>query len=301
MAATKIVPLILTIILMASAACADEAVVTSRAYKETVGVGERFAYSITVKNAKDVEFPIVSADNLTLVSSELTTVGILNKEYTMQYIMRGFMPGTYAIGGYKVRYKTDSTQKEAAVPSVSVIIQSALFDNDTLIIAPIKGPVEGDGGGSLYWWWLLGAAILIAAAALVYYYMKRRKPKQPPPPPPRLAHEVAYEALQRLMEKNLDKAGLIKEYFTELSSIVRYYIEDRFWLKAPEMTTEEFLHMVRESLELSNVHKELLRDFLNRSDMVKFAKYGPSSAEIEGSFAAAWKFVDETREIPQDD
>ncbi|MEO5360312.1 MAG: hypothetical protein H7843_07660 [Nitrospirota bacterium] len=283
---------------MAGAAAGAPDNVTVSVFKNTVAIGERFLYSIAVKNAKDVEFPVPDADNLTLVKSTLVTRGLFNNEYTMQYVMRGFVPGEYVLSGYRVKYKVAGISKEQDVPPVNVTIHSTLFDNDTLEIAGIKGPEEDTGRRNLYF--IIAAALLTAAvAALIYYLVKRRKGKKALPPPPRRAHETAYEALQRLKEKNLDKSGLIKEYFTELSSIVRYYIEDRFKLKAPEMTTEEFLFMVRGSEELSGAHKELLKDFLNRSDMVKFAKYGPSFDEIQGSFISARKFIDETREFPQ--
>ncbi|MBF0553028.1 MAG: hypothetical protein HQK96_00555 [Nitrospirae bacterium] len=289
---------ILLIFIMTSAASAAWDNVTASANKNVVAIGESFIYSITVKNGKDVGFPIVNADNLTLVKSTLVTRGIFfNKEYTMQYVMRGFIPGEYVLGGVKVKDKAAGTPKEYSVPDVRIAIQSTLFDNDTLEIAGIKGP-QDVGWQGLNWRLIAAALLIAAAAALIYYLVKRRKAKKALPPPPRRAHEVAYEALQRLKEKNLDKAGLIKEFFSELSSIVRHYIEDRFKLKAPEMTTEEFLLMVRDSAELSGTHKELLKDFLNRSDMVKFAQYGPSFDEIRGSFISAQKFVDETRELP---
>ncbi|MBF0516454.1 MAG: hypothetical protein HQK97_04945 [Nitrospirae bacterium] len=296
--ALKTVLTILLILLMASAAAAADDNVTASAFKNTVAIGERFVYSITVKDGKDMEFPTVDVDNLTVVKSSLVTRGFLfDKQYTMQYVMRGFIPGEYTIGGYKVKYKAAGAAKEAGVPPVVVVVQSTLFDNDTLEIAGIHGPVE-DTGARIFYWYIVGALLIAAVAALVYYLFKKRKEKQALSSPPRCAHEIAYEALQRLKEKNLDKAGLIKEYFSELSSIVRYYIEDRFKLKAPDMTTEEFLFMVRDAKELSEAHKDLLRDFLNRSDMVKFAKYGPSFEEIRGSFISAGKFVDETRELP---
>ncbi|MBF0319529.1 MAG: hypothetical protein HQL01_06985 [Nitrospirae bacterium] len=281
--------------MMATTASAAEDNVTASVFKPAVAIGERFTYSITVKNAKDVEFPVVAMDNLTLIKSIPLTQGLFKKEYKMLYVMRGFTPGEYVFPSYTVKYKEVGIAKEARTPEVALTIRSTLYDNDTQELAGIKDTEDVSGRRSL---WILAAVLLIlAAAALAYYLIERWKAKKALPPPPRRAHEIAYEALQRLKEKNLDKAGLIKEYFIELSSIVRYYIEDRFKLRAPEMTTEEFLLMVRNSGELTDAHKDLLRDFLNRSDMVKFAKYGPSFDEIAGSFYAAQKFVDETREF----
>ena len=102
--------------------------------------------------------------------------------------------------------------------------------------------------------------------------------------------------MKSLLSKKFPQQGKVKEYYFELSNIARHYIENRFRLKAPEMTTEEFLFSLRESAILSGTHKNLLKKFLNLCDIVKFAKYAPNEEAIEKSFGAAKKFVDETKE-----
>ncbi|MDD5634688.1 MAG: hypothetical protein PHW46_05385, partial [Candidatus Omnitrophica bacterium] len=114
------------------------------------------------------------------------------------------------------------------------------------------------------------------------------------------ADEIAYEQLTILKNKELPKKGLIKEYYTELSDIIRHYLENRFNFRAPEMTTEEFLESVKRSPELSIEHRGLLQDFLSQCDMVKFAKYGPTQLEMLDSFKAAERFIDQTRIIPEE-
>ncbi len=113
--------------------------------------------------------------------------------------------------------------------------------------------------------------------------------------PSKPAHQIAYEALELLRNKNLPVIGNVKEYYIDLSDIVRHYIENRFDIRAPEMTTEEFLFSLRDSGDLTGTHKNLLKEFLSHCDMVKFAKYGPTQEEIEGSFNVAKKLVDETK------
>ena len=113
--------------------------------------------------------------------------------------------------------------------------------------------------------------------------------------PIRKPHEIAYEALRLLKERNLPGAGLVKEYYFEISKIARIYIENRFSLKAPEMTTEEFLYSLKDSDILTSTQKSIVKEFLNQCDLVKFAKYGPTSKEIEASFNTAKKLVDETK------
>lgn len=115
----------------------------------------------------------------------------------------------------------------------------------------------------------------------------------------KLPHQIAYEALEELKNKSLPEKGKIKEYFIELSYIVRHYIENRFKIKAAEMTTEEFLFFLTDSDVLGGPHKNLLKEFLRLCDIVKFAKYAPVQQEIEKSFNSAKKFVDETKETEE--
>ena len=67
-------------------------------------------------------------------------------------------------------------------------------------------------------------------------------------------------------------------------------------MSAPERTTEEFLVEMAHTNKLENSHKVLIREFLERCDMVKYAKYGPSNTEIKETYDAAKRLIDETRE-----
>ena len=55
------------------------------------------------------------------------------------------------------------------------------------------------------------------------------------------AHEQAYRELERLLARELIEKGQVKEFYAGVSGVLRRYIENRFGLKAPERTTEEFL------------------------------------------------------------
>ncbi len=136
---------------------------------------------------------------------------------------------------------------------------------------------------------------LSAVLALFLSRLIRRKTfKKSPPLTGKTAYETACEALEALKAKDLIRFGRIKEYYIELSFIVRQYLENKFNIRAPEMTTEEFLEAAKQSDALSAGHKQLLKTFLSYADMVKFAKYGPNAKEAEDSFLAARKLIDET-------
>ncbi len=88
-------------------------------------------------------------------------------------------------------------------------------------------------------------------------------------------------------------------WYVRLSSIVRRYLEDRFALRAPELTTEEFLRVAQRSVQLSAEHKALLTSFLADCDRVKFAGYEPGAEESKSVLEAARRFLLETRELAE--
>ena len=141
-------------------------------------------------------------------------------------------------------------------------------------IHEIRGPV-GIPGEWLWLWVVLTVVLLVVTAAVFLFFVtKRRKVSVIAAKP---AWELALEALM-----NIERAGYIqkdqfKEYYSELSGVVRWYIEQRLDVRAPEMTTEEFIHAVRFSERLTQTQQGFLRDFLNASDMVKFAQFVPTA------------------------
>ena len=160
-------------------------------------------------------------------------------------------------------------------------------------IKDVKPPIDLPGN---YWWLFIVAAILLAGVILYFYWRKQSQTSTHPAVeiPLRPSWEIAFERLQELEKKNYPAQGLFKPFYSSLSDIVRHYLEDRFQIKAPEMTTEEFLIYVRHASALNDEQKAGLRNFLNGCDMVKFAKFEPSAHDATANFQLAKKLVEET-------
>ena len=148
------------------------------------------------------------------------------------------------------------------------------------------------------WWLLWLLPVLIVVAAGIYFFLRYRKTPQVPVAPqvPELpAWEKAYQQLEALRRENLLDKGLLKEFFTRVADIARHYMENRFNIHAPHMTTEEFLYYLGISGHLNETQKTALKEFLNSCDMVKFAKYAPTIKEALTNFDCARKLIDETK------
>ncbi|MEY4385400.1 MAG: hypothetical protein RLY20_683 [Verrucomicrobiota bacterium] len=158
----------------------------------------------------------------------------------------------------------------------------------TDLLRDIKPPVEIPSG--LEWlWWTLGALVAIAALlGLALFIFQRRKQVVTPPQIP--AHIRAKQALDDALKLLAEP----KPFVVAVSSVLRTYLEERFQFRAPERTTEEFLHELQATPLLDKKQKESLSDFLQRCDLVKFAKYEPTEIELRDLHGAAYRLVEET-------
>lgn len=146
-------------------------------------------------------------------------------------------------------------------------------------------------------WAVVIISCLALAVLLVYWFLTYRKLKSIVPL--KDPWEVALTRLTALAERNLAKQGKFEVYYIDLSSILRYYIEGRFYLHAPERSTPEFLEEMMETEFFSEEQQEFLREVLRLCDLVKFAKHIPSMIDVEESFVRVRSFVEET--IPSEE
>lgn len=145
---------------------------------------------------------------------------------------------------------------------------------------------------------------VIAAGGVVLFrllwrqYLKRKALQhQKPPLPP---WEIALKLLEDLKQKKYVEYNKYQQFYSELSDILRRYMESHFCIRAPEMTTEEFLDSIKTYESVAEEHKVNLKRFLQHADVVKFAKVSPSTEEAEQSYELAKQFILQSY-VSQDD
>lgn len=145
------------------------------------------------------------------------------------------------------------------------------------------------------------AAVLLIAIALwaLLRWRKHRAALAAIPPTP---YEVALSALQALLSEELPQRGETKLFHQRLSGILRQYLEDRFQISAPHLTTEEFLEILSGTPSMVREHRVLLQEFLNACDMVKFAGRSSGMPEMDALTHNCRQFLEHTRQTdPPDD
>jgi hypothetical protein len=158
-------------------------------------------------------------------------------------------------------------------------------------IRPIKAPLVIPDD----WWWLwwaigiVVALALIAAAVALFIALSKKKAAAslaPVLPPHVRAKQKLREALALISDPN--------PFCTAVSGVLRNYLEERFRFHAPERTTDEFLLELQATNLLLPDQKQSLGEFLQRCDLVKFARLEPTETELRALFDAADRLIDET-------
>jgi hypothetical protein len=222
--------------------------------------------------------------------------------HTQIYTLEPFLAGDYKIPPMKISFKKKNDPKaekhDVQTEPLTIRVYSILPPNSCEAKLKDLFPPMDIPGLNRKMILIVASLLAILAMAMtgVIFYRRNRnglsdtKMFRLPP------HEIAHRELDHLINDRLIEKGEIKLFYYRISAILRHYIENRFSLRAPEQTTEEFLFDLRQSPMLTNSQKQILKDFLNHCDLVKFARFQPDSDENSKTVQICREFIDETKQ-----
>ena len=213
--------------------------------------------------------------------------------------LTSFDSGFYMIPSIRFYYRQppDTAIKTAQTELLLLKVHTVRVDT-TKAIKPIKGPLKVPlSFREILPYLLLGILIVLVILGVIYYFNKKKKSEpifqmrskiELPP------HEIAIRELEKLRLRKLWQEGRVKEYHSELTDIVRRYMERKFSMMAMEMTSMEILGSLQNIETLQGEVLEKLNYLLTLADLVKFAKMQPLPTENDISMNNAVSFVHET-------
>jgi len=170
---------------------------------------------------------------------------------------------------------------------------------DSLALMPIKDIIQEGESWEDYKIWIYILGLILLAPFLIKLLWGRKKETEEEIVEQEIfipAHEKALSALQALKQKELWQSGNVKGYQSELTVIIRRYLEDRFDVNALEMTSDEINRALRQK-DFDTKHSSTLQRILTIADLVKFAKATPP-VDINAQFMEeAEQFVNSTKKI----
>lgn len=221
------------------------------------------------------------------------------------YTLEAVLPGEYQLPGAKAR---------VVAPSVSV----GEAEESEWTTGPLALAVREPGGGDAkqaeltsipklqpvdlpnprrYWYWAAAAAALVLLS-LAVAMLRRRRRQQAEAAIHVPAHVWARREIDSLLARDDMAHGRFREFYYSISGIVRGYIERRFHLAAPEMTTEEFLAASSRDRRFSEADRNQLIEFMNACDIVKYACGEPTTQDARAAVETAERYIERTHERP---
>ena len=266
-----------------------------------IRIGEQISYSISTQEQPHVQFPKLQLDSLGKVEVVYSLpVDTLKNRLYKKYILTSFDSGHYYIPGQEVliknkRFYTDSLMLEVGAIAVDTTKQK-LFPIKSIYNAPKKTWRDY----TQYSWSLLSIiALLLLIWWIVLRLLKSKKKKLERQLSP---IETAINQFQSLDEKELISKEKIKEYYVELTEIVRDYIGKDVKIPTMEVTTDELITLLKihNKSNKIGIDKDRIRElhqFLREADLVKFAKLKPEKPQIQEDRKTAEKIINEIQSL----
>lgn len=158
-------------------------------------------------------------------------------------------------------------------------------------------PITWDDVSTIVWLILL----MLALGGLAYYLFIRYKDNKPiikkikiePKLPP---HQQALQEIERIKGDKTLRTTDPKAYYTELTDVLRTYMEERFGFNAMEMTSSEIIDKLKEINDKESIND--LMFLFQTADLVKFAKHSPLMNENDMNLVNAVDFINKTKVEP---
>ncbi|MCM2271391.1 MAG: BatD family protein [candidate division Zixibacteria bacterium] len=213
---------------------------------------------------------------------------------TTTFVLSTFTTGDYVIPPVPIVFQMpDKSAKVMLAEAVPIKVRSLLENaGDSADIRPAKDPYEFKRNYIPYL--IAGGVLLLLLAGSLIWLRLRKKAAFEEQMDRRPPWEIAYEKLALLQTSPLLIDGRYKEFYIELTEIVRGFLGRVYRVNVLDMTTEEFLSQYREMTLPDGLFTQT-SELLKHADLVKFAKYVPERERADGDFEASHMIVNLVR------
>ncbi len=284
---------------------AQDASVTTRIDANRITVGDQARLFLEVTHSKEaskVQWAEIPDTFNKLEIVEKGRIDTITKgsmvTYKQRLLVTGFDSGAYTIPSFLFPVIPNSgTAYTIQSDSLQLLVQTVAVDT-AKGFRDIKGIIKVKATWKDYVWYIVGGLIfIILTIVIINYFIRNRKmpvPVATPAAPVETLQEKTLRLLSKLNEEQLWQRGQVKEYYTQLTEILRGYIEARYHKPAMELTTDELLASARRHHQMKD-YVSLLFDILYTADMAKFAKAQPLPQEHITAMDNTVKFVNATK------
>lgn len=218
------------------------------------------------------------------------------------YTVSAYDSGEYHAGPVHVLYKNSTGGTDTLFSNQEMVTVNTLDVDTSKPIKAIKAPLEVPYKWQEFTYYIIGGVGLIIALIIGYLLWRRYRKNKPAmeerPRPKEPAHVWARKELKKLEEERLWQKDNVKQYYSRLTDILRFYLEYRYNWQAIESTTEEITAELPQ-YEINDIGKNLMLDTLRAADLVKFAKMMPAPDSNTKAMDNVKQFVEMTAQAEE--
>lgn len=231
------------------------------------------------------------------VTVDSTQIGENRYQINYHYLIQPFEVGAKTVGPFKYVIDGDTVESQLVSfkvdePDMPKVMRDSLYINP--MESTVSIPAKWYDFIPEWWPWLLIALGIIGLAVLVAILYKKNGARLLPHKKIIPPYQLAINRLSKLKQRRMAESGHDKEYYTELTDILRQYLEGRFNINAREMTSSQIIDALEQNPEISK-YVDSMNAMLQTSDFVKFAKHRSNVDDNVRAFATVHDFVTETR------
>jgi hypothetical protein len=262
-----------------------------------VGAPVHLRFEIETNAGEKVVVPLLTDSSVKGIDiiQRLKADSVTKSKTVFNMLVTSFDSGTHVFPALPFVISNGSGRNDT-VYSDSLRIEVSLIPTQGDKIADIKGPEKMPFSFSEVIPYIIGVLIgiaIIACLLWIYLRWKNKKPLLPSFSKPELPHVRALRLLNDLQSQKLWQKGQVKEYHSQLSDILRTYLEERFDLQTLEQTTSDVLYEISSRPDIRPYFDEI-RFVLETADLAKFAKLTPDDSYNTRSYDNAVSFIERT-------
>lgn len=273
-----------------------------------IGQQQKLRFEASQPKNVNLQFPIFSdtiIKNIEIIASvPADTVDHGDRISVIKdYIITSFDSGFYYFEPFEIL--VNPLQDGGTVTTDPFILKVITFEVDTTQgVFDIKEPLELKYEFNEILPWVLGGLLLVLIIVGIIYLVRQLMRKEPilpgaKPKPVEPPHIIALRELQELKEEKLWQTDRVKPFYTQLTDVLRIYMEGRFGIRAMEETSVDIIKDMKGKLADKDSAMRNLVQILQTADLVKFAKMKPLPNENDLCMMNAILFVEQTRPVEQ--
>lgn len=272
--------------------------------KSKILIGEPILFTLSLEKTDDLDitFPVLpdSLGNGFEIISEKKMDSIWSQDRSVLTLKKSWQISAYDSGRFYIpsipllSFSGDSIADTLKTDSFPVLVQTMPVDT-TKSFQDIRNLYDVSLSWRDYiWYMIIGLSLIIIGVGMwLYFRYKRKHKKYKVVTSPLLLlspFDAAMKAFEIIEKNEVWKKGKIKDWYTDVTDVMRQYLSRQFNIQAFEMTSTELELSLIDKVEGGEVH-ELIRPLLKESDFVKFAKYKPSAMQCASALANCKQIV----------